>query len=347
MTLIRSKAPLRLGLAGGGTDVSPYSDQYGGYVLNATINMYAHCSLEVDERRSTLEFVASDLGERTEIPIAAAVPLSGGLQLHRAVYNRVVRDFNGGRPLPVRICTWADAPAGSGLGTSSTMVVAILAAFRQLLSLPLGEYDLAHLAFEIERIDCALSGGKQDQYAATFGGFNFMEFYGSDRVVVNPLRVWRRIENELEESLLLYFTGRSRESARIIDDQVRTASADNGAKGGPVEAMHRVKQLALEIKELLLKGDVLGVQRLFKESWEAKKRMSASISTSEIERLADRALSAGARAVKISGAGGGGFMMIFVDPTNRHAVANALAGTEGQFHRFNFTNQGAEAWEVR
>ncbi len=347
MSLIRSKAPLRLGLAGGGTDVSPYSDRFGGYVLNATINMYAHCTMELDPNRETIEFVSLDMDEHVEVAAAAELPLSGSLLLHKAVYNRIVRDFNGGRALPVRILTWADAPAGSGLGTSSTMVVAMLAAFRQLLSLPLGEYDLAHLAFQIERIDCGLSGGKQDQYAATFGGFNFMEFYEGDRVVVNPLRIWRRIESELEESLLLFFTGRSRESAKIIDDQIKSATLDQGVKGGAIEAMHRVKQLALEIKERLLKGDVPAVQRLFSESWEAKKRMAASISSSGIDLLAERALAAGARAVKISGAGGGGFMMIFVDPTRRLAIMEAMKGTDGQFHRFNFTHEGAEAWEVR
>ena len=345
--IVRSRAPLRLGLAGGGTDVSPYSDLHGGYVLNATIDMHAHCTLEPLPDGAPVVFEALDLGERFEAPLSASYPLDGELKLHKAIYNRVVRQFNGGVALPLKVSTWSDAPPGSGLGTSSTLVVAILSAFEELLSIPLGEYDLAHLAFDIERIDCALAGGKQDQYAAVFGGFNFMEFYADDRVIVNPLRVRRHIENELQSSLLLYFTGRSRESARIIEDQVKNAKADAGAKDGAVAAMHEVKQLALTMKEKLLRGDVAGVQDLFRSSWEAKKRMSATISTHEIERIADAALAAGANAVKISGAGGGGFMMLFVDPVKRLQVMAALSDFSGQFHRFQFTHQGAEAWTTR
>lgn len=347
MTVIRSKAPLRLGLAGGGTDVSPYSDRFGGYVLNATIDLYAHCTIELRNGDTSVEFIALDMCERFQGKLAAEYPLTGPMLLHKAIYNRVVRDYNKGQPLPVKITTWADAPPGSGLGTSSTMVVSILTAFQELLVLPLGEYDLAHLAYEIERIDCGLAGGKQDQFAATFGGFNFMEFYANDRVIVNPLRIRRHIENELQSSLLLYFTGCSRESARIIDDQVRSVKEDSGKKDGALAAMHAVKQLALDMKERLLKGDVNGVQEFFRGSWEAKKRMAATISTSEIEQLAGIAIASGAKAVKISGAGGGGFMMMFVDPVQRLLVMKALADCPGQFHRFQFTHQGAEAWKVK
>lgn len=345
--LVRSKSPLRLGLAGGGTDVSPYCDRFGGYVLNATVDLYAHCTIEVIDGGTEVAFAAVDLQERFSGPLQAAYELQGPMLLHKAIYNRVVREFNQGRALPLRITTWADAPPGSGLGTSSTLVVCVLTAFRELLSLPLGEYDLAHLAYEIERVDCGLAGGRQDQYAATFGGFNFMEFYAQDRVIVNPLRIRRHIENELQSSLLLFFTGRSRESARIIDDQVRSATADTGGGDGAIAAMHAVKQFALDMKERLLRADIPGVQALFRDAWEAKKRMASSISTGEIDRLAEAAMQAGCRAVKISGAGGGGFMMMFVDPTRRLEVMQALSGFPGQFHRFEFTHQGAEAWTVK
>ena len=347
MTLIRSKAPLRLGLAGGGTDVSPYSDLYGGFVLNATVDLYAHCTLEFTEGMQEVEFHALDLEDSFRGVLATEYPLTGSMIIHKAVYNRVVREFNNSRPLPLRVTTWADAPPGSGLGTSSTLVVTILAAFQELLSLPLGEYDLAHMAFEIERFDCGFAGGKQDQYAATFGGFNFMEFYEKERVIVNPLRIRRHIENELQSSLLLFFTGRSRESARIINDQVQSIKTDSGNDDGAIAAMHMVKQLALDMKERILKGDIFGVQELLRRSWEAKKRMAASISNYEIEHLAGLAITAGANAVKISGAGGGGFLMIFVDPLQRFNVINALSGYSGQFHRFQFTHQGVEAWTVK
>lgn len=341
----RSKAPLRLGLAGGGTDVSPYSDQFGGSVLNATINLYAYCTIE-ELPGTNVDFHAKDLGIRFQAPTAPHFQTNQTLNLHKAVYNRIVRDFCDGKPLPVRITTHSDALPGSGLGSSSTMVVAMLAAFRELLNLPLGEYDIAHLAFEIERKDCALSGGKQDQYAATFGGFNFMEFYADDRVIVNPLRIRRNIENELQASLLLYFTGISRSSAEIIDDQVNAVHSATSRENS-IAAMHEVKRLAFDMKESLLKGEIDKVIDILYQSWKAKKRMSKKISNSDIDALAETAMSAGARAVKIAGAGGGGFMMIFVDPTTRLDVESALQPLPGHCLKFNFTQNGVESWRAQ
>lgn len=337
---VRSKAPLRLGLAGGGTDVSPYSDTYGGCVLNASIDMYAHTTLEPHSQQ-TVEFIAKDLQQSWQGSSRAPVPVSGELLLHKAIHARVCRDFLGGQPLPLRVTTYSDAPPGSGLGTSSTMVVSILAAYSEYLKLPLGDYDLAKLAFEIERKDCKLSGGKQDQYAATFGGVNFMEFSGEDKVVINPLRIREPILNELHARLLLYYTGQSRESAKIIDDQIRAVTSDDGKS---LESMHELKRIAYEMKELLLKNDLDGVTRLFRESWEAKKKMASSISNNRIEQAAEIAMGSGASAVKVSGAGGGGFMMIFVDPAVKLDVQRALAPTEGHFVKFNFSNHGVQSW---
>lgn len=344
--VVRSRAPLRLGLAGGGTDVSPYCDQFGGCVLNATIDLYSNCTIKYDPDGADIKFNALDLGESVALPLEPACSLDGPLKLHRAIYNRVVHDFNDGQPLSVCVSTSSDAPPGSGLGTSSTLVVAVLNGYKELLSLPLGEYDIARLAFEIERIDCGLAGGKQDQYAATFGGFNFMEFYRDDRVIVNPLRIRRPVELELESSLLLYFTGQSRESARIIDDQVRAAGADGHADRAAVDAMHQVKEMAFSMKEAVLKGDIGGFHKHLGSSWEAKKRMAKSITTAGIEQVAMLAMGSGAKALKISGAGGGGFMMIFTEPTERHQVIDALKNTGGAFHNFRFTRAGVETWKV-
>ena len=343
---VRSRAPLRLGLAGGGTDVDPYCDQYGGCVLNATINLFANCTLEHDPNGQSIKLQALDIGVIETLPLQSSFLLNGELRLHRAVYNRIVRDYLGGKPIAVNVSTWADAPPGSGLGTSSTLVVSILAAYVELLSLPLGEYDIAHLAYEIERLDCRLAGGKQDQYAATFGGFNFMEFYEGDRVIVNPLRIRRHIELELETSLLLYFTGRSRESARIIEDQVKAAGAGGEPDIKAIAAMHQVKQTAYAMKESVLKGDINGFHTNHGASWAAKKQMAHSISNSDIEAIASRLIQAGAKAVKISGAGGGGFMMISVDPTHRYQIMAALKHTGGAFHEFSFVNHGVETWKV-
>ncbi len=249
--LIRSRAPLRLGLAGGGTDVSPYCDEFGGAILNATIDYYAYAALQPLET-NTVEFESADLHESASYPAQAVLKNDGRLDLFKAVYNHVVRHFNGGRPLSLRMSTRVDVPAGSGLGSSSTLVVAMLAAYVEWLNVPLGDYELANTAFLIERVEAGLQGGKQDQYAAAFGGFNFMEFGQNGRVLVNPLRVKDWVVSELEASLLLYFTGRSRTSANIIEEQSRNVR-DRNAKA--LDAMHAVKEEAFRMKECLLRGD--------------------------------------------------------------------------------------------
>lgn len=341
--LHRSRAPLRLGLAGGGTDVSPYSDEFGGCVLNATINLHAYCTVAAAED-GQVSFHAPDRRESFTAPATAALPLDGPLPLHKAAYNRIVRDFNGGRPLPCRITTYSDAPAGSGLGTSSTMVVAILGAFAEWLKLPLGEYEIAHLAFEIERLEVGLAGGKQDQYAAAFGGLNFMEFHAGDRVIVNPLRLRASVLNELQSSLLLHFTGVSRDSARIISEQMRNVSEKSAAS---VDAMHSLKADAIQMKEHLLKGDLPAFARALGRSWEAKKRMAAVISNPQIEAVFAEALRAGALSGKVTGAGGGGYIMFMIDPCKREEVAQALGVFPGAVQRFQFTSTGLETWSIR
>lgn len=337
---VHAKSPLRLGLAGGGTDVAPYSDLYGGHVLNATISLYTHCEISIASDR-LVRFEASDFNEYCEMPVAPILPLDGRLTLHRAVYNRIIRQFNRGDALALRVLTYSDAPPGSGVGSSSALVVAMVAAYCELLKIPLGEYDIAHLAFEIERIDCAMAGGKQDQYAAAFGGFNFMEFRTQDSVLVNPLRLKRELANELESRLLLYYTGRSRSSAKIIEEQIEATKSPNS---DAIEAMHEIKRAALDMKYALLRGEINHVLNILGTSWMAKKRAATAISNSQIETLANMAIEAGARGVKISGAGGGGFMIIAVDPPHRHRVVRALEPQGGRFFPFGFVNEGVEAW---
>lgn len=341
--IIRARAPLRLGLGGGGTDVSPYCDRYGGLVLNATIDKYAYTVIEPLQANEDLQFVAADKQETWSGDAAPVVPLDGRLDLHKGVYNRIVREFNDGRPLPLRMTTHTDAPPGSGLGSSSTLVVSMIKAYVEWLNLPLGEYDIARMAFEIERHDVGLSGGRQDQYAATFGGFNFMEFHPQERVVVNPLRIKNWIVSELEASLVLYFGGVSRDSARIIDEQTSNVNAGDNAA---IEAMHDLKQEAVAMKESLLKGDFNRLVESMEAGWMAKKRMARSISNPEIEASYDLARRAGMRAGKISGAGGGGFMMLLVDPVRRMDVIRALSTTRGQIYSCHFTEIGTQGWKI-
>ena len=336
--IIRSKAPLRLGLAGGGTDVSPYSDMFGGNVLNATINLSAYCTIE-PLQEALLKVSASDAGVHAVVPIGS----SSGAPLIDGVYSRIVRDFG---PVPApgfAITTYNDAPAGSGLGTSSTMVVCILKCFAEWMGLPLGDYELARLAYEIERKDLSLSGGKQDQYAAAFGGFNFMEFLSSDIVIVNPLRVKPWIIEELEGSMVLYFTGRSRSSAAIIAEQQKATRSGSTVA---IEAMHRIKQSAIDMKLALLQGDMTAFARILGQAWEDKKKMADAITNPMIQEAFDVAMEAGAIAGKVSGAGGGGFMMLMVDPTRRVEVMEALSALPGKVVPFQFTEKGAVAWKL-
>jgi D-glycero-alpha-D-manno-heptose-7-phosphate kinase len=340
--IIRSKAPLRLGLAGGGTDISAYYNLYGGYVLNATVDMYAYCTIEPNDS-GVAEFIAADLDKKITRASAEKLEMSGDLPLHTGIYNRIVSDFLGGKPLSFTMTTYSDAPAGSGLGSSSTMVVAIIKAFVEWLNLPLGEYDIAALAFKIEREDIGLAGGKQDQYAATFGGFNFMEFYEQDRVIVNPLRLKRWIRNELEASLILYYTGISRESANIINEQIEHTRRGDALNVGN---MHELKKQAVLMKEALLKGDFRGFSQCLLNGWLAKKNVSASISNSFLDDLYEYALNKGAESAKISGAGGGGFMMIYCNPCRRIGLVKALKEKNGLVLTPSFTETGTQAWTL-
>ena len=339
---IRARAPLRLGLAGGGTDLSPYCDEYGGFVLNATIDRYAYAVIE-PMSSGMVEIVSADQQQQWSGRAERELDASGPLMLPKAVYNRVVRDYAGGTPFGLRLTTYADAPAGSGLGSSSTLVVAMLKAYQELLNLPFGDYELAHLAYEIERCDAGLQGGRQDQYAATFGGFNFMEFYANDRVIVNPLRIKNWILSELEASLLLFYTGVSRESASIIAEQ------SNNVKQGvarAMEAMHAIKQEAVTTKECLLRGDFEGFVQSMRLSWESKKRTASTVSNPLIEEIYSVAIRSGALAGKVSGAGGGGFLMFFVDPVRRMDVIRALEPFQGQVRNCHFTRHGTEGWKI-
>lgn len=239
--------------------------------------------------------------------------------------------------------TSCDVPPGSGLGTSSTMVVAILKAFTEWLNLPLGDYDMAQLAYQIERIDLGLSGGKQDQYAATFGGFNFIEFNDNDRVIVNPLRIKRWIIDELEVSMVLFYTGDSRSSDKIIREQQKNTLE---GKKLPVEATHSIKKNSYVMKDLLLKGEILQFSKALGKEWENKKKMAASITTKNIDRIYEAAIKAGAYGGKVSGAGGGGFMIFTVDPVKKLNLINTLNGFSGKVLNFHFSDNGCQSWKI-
>jgi D-glycero-alpha-D-manno-heptose-7-phosphate kinase len=339
--IIRSKAPLRIGLAGGGTDVSPYSDLYGGAILNATINMYAYANI-IPGNDGKIVLNAVDKGERYEYDSKALLPIDGKLDLMKGIYNRLVKDYTG-EALSFELQTYVDAPPGSGLGTSSTLMVAVLGAFSEWLRLPLGEYDLARLAYEVERIDLNMAGGKQDQYAATFGGVNFMEFFKDDKVIVNPLRIRSKYLNELAYNLVLYYTSTSRLSSTIIE---RQASNIMQQKKKSIEATHKLKEQAIMMKEAILKGDVDRIGHILDFGWKHKKLMASGISNSLIDDIYASAKLHGATGGKISGAGGGGFMIFYCPNNTRYAVIEALKQFGGQTHRYEFTKAGLTTWTI-
>jgi D-glycero-alpha-D-manno-heptose-7-phosphate kinase len=257
------------------------------------------------------------------------------------VYNRIQKDY-GLSKTNFRLSTFVEAPAGSGLGTSSTLVVAIVGVFVEMLRLPLGEYDIAHYAYDIERKDLNLAGGKQDQYAATFGGINYIEFYG-DNVVVNPLRIKQQYLFELENNLLLYYTATTRESATIIERQSKNVL---NKKEDPIEAMHQLKEQAKLMKEALLKGRIHEIGEILDFGFQQKRKMAEGISNAFLDEIYETAKAAGATGGKISGAGGGGFMIFYCPGTTKYNVSKALERFNGHNFKYQFVKHGLQTWTM-
>ncbi len=339
--IIRSKAPLRIGLAGGGTDVSPYSDIYGGAILNATISLYAYATIKPTSD-GKIRIHAIDRNEKIELQSTTELPINGQLDLIKGVYNRIVKDY-AHQPLSFDISTYVDAPPGSGLGSSSTLVVTIVGAFVEWLKLPLGEYDIAHLAYSIEREDLNMQGGKQDQYAATFGGVNYMEFYADDKVIVNPLRIKSKYLHELEHNLVLFYTQTSRLSSDIIKEQQENVEAKNE---NSIAAMHHLKEQSIQMKEAILKGEMDSIGKILHDGWLHKKEMAKGISNSEIDTIYSAALQAGATGGKISGAGGGGFMIFYAPYMHKYPLIGQLNKLGGKVMAYNLVTEGLTTWTV-
>lgn len=334
--LVRAKAPLRVSFAGGGTDVTPFPESEGGVVLSATIDRFAYGSLRArDDGRISIESI--DFGLSLDFPAAEDPAFDGRLDLVKAAIRRLSIDDDAGYDLLLR----SNAPPGSGLGSSSTMMVALVGLLREYYSLPLSEYEIAHLAWEIERRDLGIRGGLQDQYAATFGGFNFIEF--SDRVIVNPLRVRDSIVNELELNLLLCYTGITRESANIIADQTaRVEKHDPTA----LEGLRAQKDLALAMKAALLRGELDSFGDLLGQAWAEKKKMSPLITSVLIDEAYELAVRHGATGGKVTGAGGGGYILFYCDFTRKHRVAEALEKLGATVTEFSFERRGLTTWRA-
>jgi len=337
--IIRSRAPLRLSFGGGGTDVSPYMEERGGVVLSVTIDKYAYASLRLNPQEQGMAVHSLDYDVVAKYHSEDDLQFDGSLDLVKAVLKRMK---NGGEDSGLEFFLHSDAPPGSGLGSSSTMAVALLGVFRHWKNLPLTDYEMSELAWEIERIDLGIAGGRQDQYAAVFGGVNFIEF-NKEAIVVNALRVPSRVLDELQYTCLLCYTGRTRMGDNIIRQQ-----ADNykGKKTDAVEAMDCIKAIAIDMKAALLQGRLRDFADLLHQGWENKKRMAGKITTPHIDQMYEEARKAGALGGKVTGAGGGGYMLFICEFDKKHKVAEKLEQMGGQIVEFAFDYKGLRTWSV-
>ena len=336
MTTVFAKAPLRLAMAGGVTDLLPYWRHYGGVVLNGTIDQYAYCKIEpyhewlfksvdLETEEGYLPLDDKYVDTKLKLLINTYQYLTKGIERH-----------------PVKITTFVEAPPGSGLGSSSALVVALISAIAEYYSIPLGEYDVAEYAVEIERNICNLPGGKQDQFAAAFGGFNFIEFLPDGRTIVNPLRLNPKTQNMLELSTVLYYVGKPRMDERVIENTSLNLRNNDEAT---LQATHRIKSAAIEYKRSLLLGDVDKICETMNTYWKNKIQTNEKVVSPELLDSYEFALKNGAKAAKISGAGGGGHMILFTDFERRHQLISALKKRKiGRVVPFKFVKHGVDVW---
>ncbi len=336
MKTVFAKAPLRLAMAGGGTDLMPYWSNYGGVVLNGTIDQYAYCKIEPHHEWL---FVSVDLNNHQAFSYLDKEYVSGSMKLLINTYQYLTKDLD---REPVKITTYVEAPPGSGLGSSSALVVALISAIAEYYAIPLGEYDIAEYAVDVERNICDLPGGKQDQFAAAFGGFNFIEFLPDGRTIVNPLRLNFKTQNMLELSTVLYYVGKPRKSERVIETTSQNLMKNDQLT---LQATHRIKDACIEYKRSLLLGDVDKICETMNTYWKNKIQTNKNVASPELIDSYEFALQNGAKAAKISGAGGGGHMILFTDFEKRHQLITALKERNiGRIVPFKFVKHGVDVW---
>jgi D-glycero-alpha-D-manno-heptose-7-phosphate kinase len=334
---IRARAPLRISFAGGGTDVPPFPEREGGLVLNATIDRYAYGLLR-PRRDRQVRIESADLKLSVNYQVDDAPIFDGRLDLVKAAIRRLGDPGAAGYDIFLQ----SNAPPGSGLGSSSTVMVTLIGLLKEHHNLALTDYEIASLSHHIERIDMGMLGGMQDQYAATFGGFNFIEF-GADRVIVNPLRVSADVVNELEHNMLLCYTGSTRRSDGVIEDQ--TARYEGG-DADTLAALRNQKELAVDMKNALVRRRPDEFGSLLHQAWTQKRRMSPKIATGFIDEAYAAARRAGALGGKVTGAGGGGYMLFYCEFRRKHRVAEVLARMGGEVTEFAFAAQGLTTWSM-
>lgn len=337
----RSKVPFRISFGGGGTDMPDYCKYHTGAVINTTIRLFTHTSLELrDDTKVTFKWINKD--EFEEHDFSDELDCSYGLKLFKATHNHICKLYNI-EPIGYNIVSNQDVPTGSGLGTSSTLIVSLIGVYMELFNLPLGEYDIAEMAIQIERVELKENGGKQDQYAAAFGGFNYMEFKGDD-VIVNPLRIKDSVQDEMENNILLYFTNFTRNSSDVLTEQVQKMKDKNKTS---TLSLHALVEQAKLMKDCLIKGTIDDLGEILDYGFQQKKMLAKGISTPEIELLYNTALKAGATGGKISGAGGGGFMFFYCPNNTKYNVIKALDKLKMGYHQpFTWNKLGIRTWQI-
>jgi D-glycero-alpha-D-manno-heptose-7-phosphate kinase len=328
--MLIARAPLRLSLAGGGTDLEAYYSKYGGAVVSTTIDKYFYVILTFNDSKH-IQVSSSDYRTFYRHPLDGPPLWDGDLSLPKVIIDH----FGVWTGLSVFLAS--QVPPGTGLGSSSTVAVALIKAMSVLCNLPMSRQQIAELACEVEIGKLKMPIGKQDQYAAAFGGLNFIQF-NPDGVVCEPIALPAELQTELEGRLMLFFTGRSRDSAQILGEQKRSSERN---RAGVIDALHLIKNTAIALRNDLARGDIDSLGDHLHESWLAKRQLASGITDPWIDQWYQVARESGARGGKIAGAGGGGFLLLYCQPEYQERVTEALAGQGLTRMDFRFETGGA------
>lgn len=332
--VVRGRAPLRISLAGGGTDMPHFFEKYGGVVISSTIDKY--CYGTMIKRADNKIIIDSDVTPEKEITVSSVSELKydGKFDLIKAIIKLINPDFG------FELYLHNDIPPGRGLGSSASLSVLVISLLAKLQNKTYDEYKIADIAYRAEREELGIRGGWQDQYAAAIGGFNFMEF-SKDKTLVYPLRIKKEVINELNEHMLLCYVGQEHLSNDIHKSSEENLNRDEEKI---LHNLNRIKEIALETKECLLTNNLEKIGGLLHESWENKRKLGSKVSNPKIDELYETGLKNGAYGGKLLGAGGGGYILFFHSPKKRNQLANALRNAGGGIMNFNFESEGVDVW---
>jgi D-glycero-alpha-D-manno-heptose-7-phosphate kinase len=331
MLIVRS--PVRISFGGGGTDLPAYYEQFGGAVLSVSVNKYFYTILRA-RTDGRVQVISSDLRVSETWHDITKIAIQGSeLDIPLAVLKDVGCDVS------VDLFLASEIPPGTGLGSSASVCVNILKTLTSYIQKPISKYELAERAFNIAHNVLGKRIGKQDEYAAAFGGLNFISIARDGTTQVQPLDLDGMVLREFQSKLMLFFTGSAHHSWSILEEQENSTRAHSSAT---IDALHEVKGLASQMREVLQKGELQQFGELLDRGWQAKRRISNKISNPTIDYLYSCARNAGAIGGKITGAGGGGFLLLYCEPLHQQAVRDALLHEGIQEMAFNFDMQGAQ-----